>query len=150
MRASRGRLAKIITRSFARSCNGTISRWWNLRNTMRIRPFLSVTKVTSPRKAGCITIALWMISFMGARHEADRSNDVWQIVVLKVNHREFARANLSALRSCFLTARWKIMRPCVRPGRSNLAEVTMQTEWIITTGAGRLPQTHYWKTPNKL
>jgi hypothetical protein len=40
------------------------------------------------------------------------------MVVLKVNHREFASASLPALRSCFLTEPGKIMRPCVRSGHS--------------------------------
>ncbi len=65
---------------------------------MRTRPFLSVTKVTSQRKAGCITIAPLMISFMGVCHGADKSNDVWRIVVLKVT----TIANLRA-RACLMS-----------------------------------------------
>jgi len=43
-----------------------------LRGTTGTEPFLSVRKAISQQKAGCITIALLMISFMGVRREADR------------------------------------------------------------------------------
>ena len=61
---------------------------------MRTRPFLSVMKVTSLRKAGCITIAPLMISFMGVCHGADKLSEVWRIAVANINQCKFASASL--------------------------------------------------------
>jgi DltD protein len=72
--AYHGGLAKAITGGFAHSHNDTILRWLNLRGTMKTRLFSTFTRVTSPRKAGSITTAPWMISFMGALPGVDRSD----------------------------------------------------------------------------
>jgi len=51
-------------------------RWLNLRNMMKIRLFFYVTKVTSQRRGGCITIAPLTIFFTDVPRGADEADDL--------------------------------------------------------------------------